>query len=195
MQGGLLFAQPAGLQDVAAAFIQLIEGLQQAAFHALFGIQGLELTAVSGRDEAKARRNLEALGASAEVLPLAALQIADQVREIRVQEICDYSTYEDPDFTGASFGFGQPLEKEPMMAMPGILSAGWGGMLKMVAEALGVENVERLVEGLGRGNISAAAVFNRVHPRRGDDILGVELLQPLGLGLGVGIEIGEEQLA
>ena len=78
-------------------------------------------------------------GFSGDVLPLAALQIADQVQEIRVQEICDYGTYEDPDFTGAAFGFGQPPENEPMMALPGILAAGWGGMLKMVAEALGVQ--------------------------------------------------------
>ncbi|MGB1141323.1 MAG: hypothetical protein ACPG1A_10520 [Halioglobus sp.] len=78
-------------------------------------------------------------GFSGDIMPLAALQIADQVEEIRVQEICDYSTYEDPDFTGASFGFGQPPEKEPMMALPGILASGWGGMLKMVAEAVGVE--------------------------------------------------------
>lgn len=78
-------------------------------------------------------------GFSGDIMPLAALQIADQVEEIRVQEICDYSTYEDPDFTGASFGFGQPPEKEPMMALPGILASGWGGMLKMVAEAIGVE--------------------------------------------------------
>ena len=45
-------------------------------------------------------------GFSGDVLPLAALQIAGEVEEIRVQEICDYSTYEDPDFTGVAFGFG-----------------------------------------------------------------------------------------
>ena len=46
-------------------------------------------------------------GFSGDVLPLAALQIADEVEEIRVQELCDYSTYEDPEFTGVSFGFGR----------------------------------------------------------------------------------------
>jgi aspartate dehydrogenase len=46
---------------------------QEVARALVAGIQGLELVAVSGRDEAKARRNLEALGAKAEVLPLGAL--------------------------------------------------------------------------------------------------------------------------
>ncbi len=78
-------------------------------------------------------------GFSGDVLPLAALQMTDQVEEIRVQEICDYSTYEDPEFTGMAFGFGKGPEAEPMMALPGILASGWGGMLKVVAEAIGVE--------------------------------------------------------
>lgn len=87
-------------------------------------------------------------GFSGDVLPLSALQIADQVREIRVQEICDYGTYEDPDFTGVAFGFGQPPEAEPIMALPGMLAGGWGGMLEMVASAIGVhiDSVEEMFE-------------------------------------------------
>ncbi len=78
-------------------------------------------------------------GFSGDVLPLTALQMADQIQEIRVQEICDYSTYEDPDFTGVAFGFGKGPEAEPLMSLPGMLAGGWGGMLKVVAEAIGVE--------------------------------------------------------
>lgn len=78
-------------------------------------------------------------GFSGDVLPLAALQMSDQVEEIRVQEICDYSTYEDPEFTGATFGFGQGEDAQPLIALPGMLTAGWGGMVKLVAKALGVE--------------------------------------------------------
>jgi GTP pyrophosphokinase len=33
-----------------------------------------------------------------------------------------------------------------------------------VADLLGLENAERLVEGVGRGNVSAAQVYNRIHP-------------------------------
>jgi hypothetical protein len=78
-------------------------------------------------------------GFSGDVLPLTALQLADQVEEIRVQELCDYSTYEDPEFTGVSFGFGRPADYTPPLALPGVLRAGWGGMVQMIADELGVE--------------------------------------------------------
>ena len=78
-------------------------------------------------------------GFSGDVLPLAALQLSDQVEEIRVQELCDYSTYEDPDFTGATFGFGRGEDAQPLISLPGMLASGWGGMVRMVAAALGVE--------------------------------------------------------
>lgn len=78
-------------------------------------------------------------GFSGDVLPLAALQIADQVEEIRVQEICDYGTYVDPEFTGMAFGFGQGPEATPLLSLPGMLADGWGGMVKLVAAAIGVD--------------------------------------------------------
>ena len=78
-------------------------------------------------------------GFSGDVLPLAALQISDRVKEIRCQEIADYSTYADPDFTGFSFGFGKPESFTPMIAMPGVLTGSWGGMVQMAAKILGVE--------------------------------------------------------
>lgn len=78
-------------------------------------------------------------GFSGDALPLTALQLADQVEEIRVQELCDYSTYEDPEFTGVSFGFGRPADYTPPLALPGVLRMGWGGMVQMVADRLGLE--------------------------------------------------------
>jgi hypothetical protein len=78
-------------------------------------------------------------GFSGDVLPLAALQIGDDIDEIRVQELCDYSTYEDPEFTGLSFGFGRGADYTPPLAIPGILRAGWGGMVQMIADRIGVE--------------------------------------------------------
>ena len=88
-------------------------------------------------------------GFSGDVLPLAALQLADGIEEVRVQELCDYSTYEDPEFTGMSFGFGRPADYTPPLAIPGVLRTGWGGMVQMVADRIGVqldeirENFER----------------------------------------------------
>lgn len=78
-------------------------------------------------------------GFSGDVLPLSALQLADEIDEVRVQELCDYSTYEDPEFTGVSFGFGRPSDYTPPLAMPGIMRMGWGGMVQMLADRLGIE--------------------------------------------------------
>jgi hypothetical protein len=82
-------------------------------------------------------------GFSGDVLPLAALQVCGEVEEIRVQEIFDYSTYQDPDFTGVALGFGRDASTTPIMAMPGMLILTWGGMIDLVARALGVEVEEK----------------------------------------------------
>ncbi len=78
-------------------------------------------------------------GFSGDVMPLAALQVADQVDQVLVQELVDYSTYEDPGFTGVAFGFGCPAEVKPIMSQPGILRSGRGGMVQMIADRLGIE--------------------------------------------------------
>ncbi len=84
-------------------------------------------------------------GFSGDVLPITALQLADRVEEVRVQELVDYSTYEDPEFTGVSFGFGRPESYTPPLALPGILRAGWGGMVSILARELGIE-LDEIVE-------------------------------------------------
>lgn len=78
-------------------------------------------------------------GFTGDVLPLTALQIADQVESVLVQELFDYSTYEDPGLTGIAFGFGQPASYEAPLGVPGVLAQGWGVMVRMVADRLGVE--------------------------------------------------------
>ncbi|MDG2306816.1 MAG: dihydrodipicolinate reductase [Candidatus Binatia bacterium] len=77
-------------------------------------------------------------GFSGDVLPLAALQVTDQIDQILVQEIFNYSTYEDPGLTGIAFGFGQPASYEAPLEIPGILRAGWGPMVQMIADRLGL---------------------------------------------------------
>ncbi len=78
-------------------------------------------------------------GFSGDALPLTALQLADRVDELRVQELVDYSTYQDPEFTGVSFGFGRGADYTPPLARPGVLRFSWGGMVAMLADALGVQ--------------------------------------------------------
>lgn len=77
-------------------------------------------------------------GWSGDVIPLALASTCDRVDSIRVTECMDYSTYEDPGFTGVFFGFGRPLDYRAPLLQPGMLKGGWGCMILMLADALGV---------------------------------------------------------
>lgn len=78
-------------------------------------------------------------GFSGDVLPLAGLQVVDNIDHVLIQELVDYSSYQDPDFTGMAFGFGRPESDKPVMALQGVITAGWGGMVQMIADRLGIE--------------------------------------------------------
>lgn len=78
-------------------------------------------------------------GFSGDLLPLAALSLTERADQILVQEICDYGSYDDAEFTGASFGFGTTPDVVPMLFVPGVLASIWGGPLQMLADELGVE--------------------------------------------------------
>jgi len=78
-------------------------------------------------------------GWSGDVIPLSLLSCCERVDSVRVSELMDYSTYEDPGFTGAYFGYGRPLDFDAPLLRPGMLKGGWGGMVLMLADALGVK--------------------------------------------------------
>jgi len=78
-------------------------------------------------------------GWSGDVIPLALAAASERVDSIRVSELMDYSTYEDPGFTGVYFGYGRPLDYPAPLLQPGMLKGGWGGMVVMLADALGVD--------------------------------------------------------
>jgi 2,4-diaminopentanoate dehydrogenase len=84
-------------------------------------------------------------GWSGDVLPLAVACACEAVDSVRVTEMMDYSTYEDPGFTGVFFGYGRPLDYEAALFAPGSIAGGWGGMVHLVADALGWQ-VEELRE-------------------------------------------------
>ncbi|MBL7486908.1 dihydrodipicolinate reductase [Frankia sp. AgB1.9] len=84
-------------------------------------------------------------GFSGDLLPLAALSLTERADEILVQEIFDYGSYEDAEFTGASFGFGAPPDVVPTLFLPGVLASIWGGPVRLLADQLGVR-VEELRE-------------------------------------------------
>jgi hypothetical protein len=78
-------------------------------------------------------------GFSGDLLPLAALSLAERADHVLVQEICDYGTYDDAEFTGVSFGFGTPPEHVPTLFLPGVLGSIWGGPVQLLAHELGIQ--------------------------------------------------------
>src|ERR1019366_7831981 len=78
-------------------------------------------------------------GFSGDLLPLAALSLTAAADSVLVQEICDYGSYDDAEFTGVSFGFGTTPDLVPMLFLPGVLVSIWGGPVRLLADELGVE--------------------------------------------------------
>ncbi|MFC8044098.1 dihydrodipicolinate reductase [Nocardia sp. NPDC057353] len=79
-------------------------------------------------------------GYSGDTLALAALSLAGTAERVVVQEVFDYADYDDGNFTGATFGFGANADAEPvLMALPGVVTSAWGGSVRLLAEAIGVE--------------------------------------------------------
>jgi hypothetical protein len=77
-------------------------------------------------------------GFSADTLVYTALTLAGRAESVTVSEICDYGSYDDAEFTGASFGFGTTPEHTPIIFAPGVLSSLWGGQVRSLAALLGV---------------------------------------------------------
>ncbi|MGW2201573.1 NAD(P)H-dependent amine dehydrogenase family protein [Streptomyces sp. NPDC001774] len=74
-----------------------------------------------------------------DVLPLLISGLGTLVDVVRCQEIFDYSTYEQEDSVRHLIGMGHPMEYEPLMLAPSIPTMVWGGQIRLMARALGVE--------------------------------------------------------
>lgn len=74
-----------------------------------------------------------------DVLPLLATGLASTITQIRCQEIFDYTTYDQPDSVRYLIGMGQPMDYEPPMVAPTVPTMVWGGQVRLMARALGVE--------------------------------------------------------
>ena len=78
-------------------------------------------------------------GFSGDALPLTLMSLCERVESVRVTELFDYGTYDDQEFTGAYFGFGKPIDYQAPLFTPGAIKWGWGGIVQMTADALGVQ--------------------------------------------------------
>jgi 4-hydroxy-tetrahydrodipicolinate reductase len=72
-------------------------------------------------------------------LPLVLSGLCGTWKEVRVLEIINYTTYNQPTVIFETMGFGKPLDETPLLLTPGTLEFAWGGTVRLLAEGLGVE--------------------------------------------------------
>ncbi|MBI4516820.1 MAG: diacylglycerol kinase [Deltaproteobacteria bacterium] len=77
-------------------------------------------------------------GFANDLLPLTLSGVCGHWQEVRVQEIINYATYNQPQVLFDTMGFGKPLEDMPLLLTPGTLEFGWGGTIRLLADGLGV---------------------------------------------------------
>lgn len=90
-----------------------------------------------------------------DILPALLTGVGTTIDEVRCQEIFDYSTYDAEDSVRYLVGMGQPMGYEPLMTAPTVPTMVWGGQVRMIARALGVE-VADIKETVDRQPLAAA---------------------------------------
>ena len=89
-------------------------------------------------------------GFANDVLPLVMTSLSQRIDEVRVMEICDYSTYYQPVVMNDLFGFGKPMDEVGMIFHPGILTMAWGSVVRQIAAGLDITLDEPLTEEVDR---------------------------------------------
>jgi 4-hydroxy-tetrahydrodipicolinate reductase len=77
-------------------------------------------------------------GFANDLLPLTISGLCGTWQEVRVQEIINYATYNQPTVLFDTMGFGKPLDDTPLLLTPGTLEFAWGGTVRLLADGLGV---------------------------------------------------------
>lgn len=88
-------------------------------------------------------------GFAADYLPLVLMTQSASIEKVHAYEIGLYDDYGVADIMINGMGFGQPLDYEPWVSIPGAIAGEWQGQIRLVAEALGVE-VEEVRETFDR---------------------------------------------
>jgi hypothetical protein len=77
-------------------------------------------------------------GFASDLLPLALLSAMDDVTQVRISEIGDYSGYDGGEMLRLFFGFGSPLDHPVPLFSGDVLVSAWRGVVDVIADALGV---------------------------------------------------------
>jgi hypothetical protein len=143
-----------------------------------------------------------------DILPLMLAGTCEDIEHLRVMEIVNYKDYEQPTVLFDTMGFGKALDAKPLLLIPGVLTFAWGGVIKVLAEGLGVEideirevherrpAPEKIDLGFGviepgttaalrfevQGIVGGEARIVLEHVTRLDDDLCPEWPQPIGAG-------------
>jgi hypothetical protein len=147
-------------------------------------------------------------GFANDALALMLTGVSERIDELRVSEILNYNTYNQPMVLFGIMGFGQPLDDVPMILQPGVLTMAWGSVVRQLAAGLDVEldsvdewyerrpavktfevDAGTIEEGSAaalhfevRGMRDGRAVIVLEHVTRLDDDLAPEWPQPAGQG-------------
>jgi hypothetical protein len=78
-------------------------------------------------------------GFAADYLPLVLSTQSSTIERIHSYEIGLYDDYGVPEIMINGMGFGQPLDFEPWVSIPGAIAGEWGGQIRLIGDALGVE--------------------------------------------------------
>jgi hypothetical protein len=87
-------------------------------------------------------------GWAVDILPLLLSGVVSDIREVRTQEIFNYALYDQPDVVRKVIGFGESMDRLPMMLNDFALKMVWEPMVRLLGDGLGrpVEAVETFVE-------------------------------------------------
>ena len=96
-----------------------------------------------------------------DVLPILMTGLAGTIESVRCQEIFDYTTYDQPDAVRNLIGMGRSMDEVPMMVAPSVPTMVWGGQVRLMARALGVE-LDDIRETLDRRALQATVETERM---------------------------------
>jgi len=78
-------------------------------------------------------------GFANDALPLVLSGVSERIDEIRVAEVLNYATYDQPMVIFDIMGFGRPIDDVPMILQPGVMTMAWGSVVRQLAAGLDVE--------------------------------------------------------
>ena len=78
-------------------------------------------------------------GFANDALPLVLTGVSERIDELRVSEVLNYNTYNQPMVLFDIMGFGRSLDDLPMILQPGVLTMAWGSVVRQLAAGLDVE--------------------------------------------------------